>query len=528
MKKIIWIAVLISPFFVKGQVAPKSIEKWERFEVVLNGTSKGNPFTEVQLSAMFTNGKTSVNIHGFYDGNGIYKLRFMPREEGTWNYITSSNNKQLNGQKGSFVCRAPSAANHGPVHVWNTYNFKYADGKNYYPFGTTVYAWTHQGQALQEQTLQTLKESPFNKLRFCVFPKTYSYVEQEPELYAYEIVSSRKAADGAVKHAFNFTKFNPAFFAALEKRIDDLKAAGIEADLIIFHPYDKGRWGFDSMGKQNDLLYIKYLTARLSSFRNVWWSMANEFDFIKSKPREVWDEYSKTVVENDPYRHLCSIHNGSVYYDNWKPYFTHVSIQNGAAVDDFGKANLLRDVYGKPIVYDEVCYEGNLPLRWGRLSGEELTEAFWQSVIAGTYATHGETFRNKGDTIFWAEGGKLVGSSPARIGFLKRLLEEGPGPLQLADEWRDYLTAQYDSTYYIIYFGKKMQPEWQFNLPKKNAPAAGAAFKAEIIDTWNMTIVPVADTFRLSIPNDYRMMDTELKKIRLPLKPYLALRLVKL
>jgi hypothetical protein len=256
--------------------------------------------------------------------------------------------------------------------------------------------------------------------------------------------------------------------------------------------------------------------------------MANEFDFIKSKPREVWDEYSKAVVDNDPYRHLCSIHNGNVYYDNWKPYFTHVSIQNGSAVDDFGKANLLRDVYGKPIVYDEVCYEGDLPLRWGRLSGEELTEAFWQSIIAGTYATHGETYRNKGDTIFWAEGGTLVGTSPARIRFLRNLLEQGPGPLQLADEWKDYQTSQCDSSYYIIYFGKKMQAEWVFNLPKKNGPSPGAKFKAEIIDTWDKTITPVEGSFELDKAVDYRMYDRNGRKIRLPMKPYLALRLTKI
>lgn len=528
MKKIFFVFSFLLPLLVLGQNAAIKTEQWERFEVSFKGPSGGNPFTDVQLSGQFKNGNTIIPVKGFYDGNGIYKIRFMPTITGSWTYTTSSNQKQLDKQKGSFECIAPSPNNHGPVKVFNTYNFKYADGKLYYPFGTTVYAWTHQGEALQNETLQTLKKSPFNKLRFCVFPKTYSYVEDEPSLYAYETTSSTKATDGSVKHTFDFTKFNPLFFAALEKRIDDLKESGIEADLIIFHPYDKGRWGFDSMGKQNDLLYIQYLTARLSSFRNIWWSMANEFDFIKSKPREVWDDYSKAVADNDPYHHLCSIHNGNVYFDNWKPYFTHVSIQNGAAVDDFGKANLLRDVYSKPIIYDEVCYEGDLSHRWGRLSGEELTEAFWQSIIAGTYATHGETYHNKGDTIFWAEGGKLVGTSPARIRFLKDLLEKGPGPLQLADEWKDYQTTQYDSSYYIIYFGKKMQPEWVVSLPKKNGPAEGARFKAEIIDTWDMTIKPVEGVFELGKPLDYRMYDKSGGKIRLPMKPYLAIRLIKI
>ena len=528
MKNIVFFFVMVCSLCLQGQSTNLPIEKWDRYEVTLNGPSSGNPFVDVQLSAVFTNGDKKISVNGFYDGRGKYKLRFMPAATGIWQYTTSSNSRELNKKKGSFKCvAATAAANHGPVKVHNTYDFQYADGKAYYPFGTTVYAWIHQGQALQELTLKTLKAAPFNKLRFCVFPKTYTYVDDEPELYAYESTGKEKNANGSIKHHWDFKRFNPSFFEHLEKRVDDLKALGIEADLIIFHPYDKGKWGFDSMGKQNDILYLKYLTARLSSFRNIWWSMANEFDFIKSKPREDWDDYARTVVENDPYRHLCSIHNGSVYYDNWKSYFTHVSIQNGAAVEDFGRANLLRDVYFKPVIYDEVCYEGDLPMRWGRLSGEEMSDAFWQAVIAGTYATHGETYRTKGDTIFWAEGGRLIGSSPARIGFLRKILEEGPGPLTLADEWKDTHTAQHDSTYYILYFGKQMQSEWSFNLPKKNASAAGTKFKAEIIDTWDMTITPVKEIFELDESNDYRVMDKNLKKIRLPLKPYMAIRLIK-
>ena len=517
-----------SVFTLRAQNGNKAaVEQWRRYEIVLEGPSSGNPFADVSLSARFSSGNKTIQVQGFYDGAGKYKIRFMPAGTGMWSYVTSSNNRQLNNKQGSFECTAAGQDNHGPVQVWNTYDFRYADGKAFYPFGTTLYAWTHQQQALQEQTLQTLQQAPFNKVRMCVFPKYYNYVEDEPPFYPYQKIAATNRTNKKAPPSWNFLRFEPAFFQHLEQRIDDLDRLGIEADIIIFHPYDKGHWGFDSMGKENDLFYIRYLVARLSSFKNVWWSMANEFDFVKSKPRAAWDDYARAVTENDPYRHLCSIHNGSVYYDYWKPWFTHVSIQNGAAVEDFGRANLLRDVYFKPVVYDEVCYEGNLTERWGRLSGEEMTEAFWQGIIAGTYVTHGETFRKGTDPVFWARGGKLVGESPARIHFLRKLLEQGPGPLRLADEWKDGQTAFHDSSYYLIYFGKKMQQEWLFNLPKKGAPAAGTRFKAEIIDTWNMTITPVDSVFELASPVDYRITDRSLKKIRLPYKPYLAIRLRK-
>src|SRR5690606_15429115 len=119
-----------------------------------------------------------------------------------------------------------------------------------------------------------------NKVRMCVFPKFYGHdVTQDPALYPYEMVS-RTGNKTKNRFIWDFTRFNPAFFQHLEQRVDDLNRLGIEADLIIFHPYDKGRWGFDSMGRENDLRYIEYLVARMSAFKNVWWSLANEYDYI--------------------------------------------------------------------------------------------------------------------------------------------------------------------------------------------------------------------------------------------------------
>ena len=55
---------------------------------------------------------------------------------------------------------------HGPVRVYNTFHFAYADGTPYYPFGTTCYASIHQGDALEEQTLETLNEAAFQQAAY--------------------------------------------------------------------------------------------------------------------------------------------------------------------------------------------------------------------------------------------------------------------------------------------------------------------------------------------------------------------------
>src|SRR5262249_3305345 len=316
------------------------------------------------------------------DGDGVYRVRFMPEAQGEWQYETKSNRAELNGKKGAFTATRPSAGNHGPMRVRNTYHFAYADGTPFFPIGTTCYAWMHQDERLQEQTLATLKAGPFNKLRACVFPKWYAYNRTEPTLYPFV---------GKPPNAWDFSRFNPDFFRHLEKRIGQLRDLGIEADLILFHPYDKGHWGFDRMGAAVDDRYLRYLIARLAAYRNVWWSLANEYDFLKEKTEADWDQYFQLVARTDPYGHLRSIHNGTLIYNHTQPWVTHASIQNGSAVADFGRALLYRDVYRKPVVFDEVKYEGDIEQRWGNLSAEEMVHRFWQGAIAGTYVGHGET-----------------------------------------------------------------------------------------------------------------------------------------
>ena len=188
------------------------IPQWEVFELVLQGPSEGNPFTGVQLTATFALGHRTVVADGFYDGGGTYKVRFMPDTEGEWGYTVRSNSPALDGKNGMFVCGAPLAGAHGPVGVRNGRHFAYADGTPYFPFGTTCYAWVHQSQELQRQTLETLRTGPFNKIRMCVFPKSYEYNHNEPPFYPFE----RNAAG-----VHDFSRPNPAFFAHLEQRIAD-------------------------------------------------------------------------------------------------------------------------------------------------------------------------------------------------------------------------------------------------------------------------------------------------------------------
>ena len=51
----------------------------------------------------------------------------------------------------------------------------------------------------------------------------------------------------------------------------------------------------------------------------------------------------------------------------------------------------LRLQYGKPVVWDEEKYEGNITSEWGALSGVEEADRFWWGAAKGVYVGHSET-----------------------------------------------------------------------------------------------------------------------------------------
>jgi hypothetical protein len=500
-------------------------ERWGMIEVELKGPSEGNPFVDVELDATFENGNEKKKVTGFYDGDGVYRVRFMPSEEGNYRYTTHSNVKELDGKTGEIEVGPPTNGNHGPVQVRNAYHFAYADGSPYRQLGTTCYAWTSQDEQLQEQTLKTLAASPFNKLRMCVFPKWYTWNEVQPAEFAFV----------GKPNDWDYSQFNPKFFQQFERRIAQLRDMGIEADIILLHPYDEGQWGFDRMPDEVDDRYLRYIVSRLAAFRNVWWSLANEYDFMKEKQQSDWDRMIQVVHDAEPYGRLTSIHNGRDIYNHTNPLLTHASIQNGSAAEDAGRAVLYRDVYHKPIVFDEIKYEGDIPLRWGNLSAEEMVHRFWECIIAGTYPGHGECYLHPSDVLWWSKGGVLRGESPARIAFLRDILATSPaGGIDPIDKWQVPNVAGKAGEYYLVYFGAQLLDDWKFQLPrqKRDDPkelAGGMKFQVDVLDTWNMTIEPIEELVEIRQPAeaDYVVTAADDRVIRLPHKPWLALRITR-
>ncbi|MBQ8148983.1 MAG: DUF4038 domain-containing protein [Clostridia bacterium] len=456
------------------------VPRWGVQEIIIPGPQTGNPFTEQHLTGVFTSAGEERTAPGFYDGEGRYIIRFMPAFEGDYSFRITGSFLET-ALEGSFTVTPAEEGVHGPVRVSGTYHFAYADGAPYRPVGTTCYVWHLQTPEIFENTLQTLEASPFNKIRFCVFPKHYDYNHNEPFTYPFAPAEKQPGQD----YAWDFTRFDPAYFRHLEEAIRRLGEIGIEADIIMLHPYD--RWGFSRMSLARMQHYFRYLVSRIAAYRNVWWSLANEYDLMPDMVTADWEALAETIQQTDPYGRLTSIHNCFGFYDHTRPWVTHCCLQRQELHRTTEQVDEWRQLYRKPVIVDELGYEGNIQHGWGNLTGKEETRRFWEATVRGGYAGHGETYLNANGILWWSHGDVLHGTSPDRLQFLSTFLYSLPGPLEpWRSNWDDRCACvpgdDEDAPPVILYYYSFMRPSFRdFTLP------GGTVYRAEVLDTWDMT-----------------------------------------
>lgn len=95
----------------------------------------------------------------------------------------------------------------------------------------------------------------------------------------------------------------------------------------------------------------------------------------------------------------------------------------------------------KPVVMDEVRYEGNISAQWGQLTAEDMAQRFWLFFAKGAYCGHSETVLPAvwaglcgrdanaclcSPDMWWNHGGGFAGGSAALVAFFRGYAEALP------------------------------------------------------------------------------------------------------
>ena len=161
----------------------------------------------------------------------------------------------------------------------------------------------------------------------------------------------------------------------------------------------------------------------------------------------------------------------------------HVCIQNWNVKRT---AALAQRNWGKPIVNDELEYEGDISLAWGNHRPQELAPSILGHCRgAATRGTASVTRIRR--MLWWAKGGTLHGESWKRVAFLRSIIEEdvemgltpasttnGPGA---TSPWRAKATTNSSTL-------ASTSPRLWFRPPELTTSLA----RSTSMDTWDMKI----------------------------------------
>lgn len=92
------------------------ISQWSTYDLALTATGQDESPRSVDLTGVF-NGPDgqAMMVKGFWDGGQTYRIRFTPTREGTWTFMTVSDDPGLDGRLGNITCIKAKNGAHGFV-----------------------------------------------------------------------------------------------------------------------------------------------------------------------------------------------------------------------------------------------------------------------------------------------------------------------------------------------------------------------------------------------------------------------------
>lgn len=270
----IWFFVNISDSLAKDAKMFDTVE-WE----FVNPSWEGNPY-DIAAEAVFSLEGVNQQIKTglFYAGGKKWKLRFAGTKVGTWRFVTSSDDAQLNGLKGEVVVKANPGkdgfiGNFGSKWIRTGTNRAFSPQYVMYPSPDIFY---NNARRIDADIEEFIAGHGFNGFNIFVACRWFDFEKTASN----EIASDDPNPD-------------PKTFEAIELLLKKLTNAGAVLHIWAWGDEQRRmtsvRWGLN--GKVDRRLQ-RYIAARLGSLPG--WSMCYGFDlqeWVDEKDLRLWHEY---------------------------------------------------------------------------------------------------------------------------------------------------------------------------------------------------------------------------------------------
>jgi len=375
------------------------VPRWQPQDFVFRSATKyENPFkVDVSATVKGPGGMEFITL-GFYDGDGIWKVRVAPNAEGSWLLQTHSDDSALDGKSVSFVCVANDNPNvYGGLLVDSeqSHHFVFEDGTRYFLMGYECdWLWAldmnEPNLPKLNPFLDKLAEHGFNHIILNAYAhdcgwrkgKTGDDDYGPPPMYAWQ--GSNENPD--------HSRLNLAYWQHYDRVIEALYRRGIIAHIMI-KVYNK-MVNWPAKGSDEDDLYFRWLMARYAAYPNVVWDFSKE----SHNERELEYKFSRfrLIRESDPYRRLLTTHDDDAAYDSGA-YDSFLDFRSDQHHRNWHQKILHQRQHPWPIANVEFSYEhgqkGLDDKTYGVVqSPEEVCRRAWEICMAGGYIAYYYTY----------------------------------------------------------------------------------------------------------------------------------------
>ena len=380
--------------------AEVSVQRWQPQDFAFtSGQQPGNPFAVTFSADVSGPGGIKLNMPGFYDGHGTWKVRVSPTAEGAWSLVTHSSAADLDNKTAAFACVAnPSAAIHGGLQVDAKlpHQFVWEDGARYFPMGYECdWLWALDSGDPQLKTLNPfldkLERSGFNFIILNAYAHDTTWCKGRtgeddfgpPPLFAWEGTNEKP----------DHSKFNLPYWQHYDGVIEAMYRRGIVAH-ILMKVYNK-QVNWPAKGSAEDDLYFRWLIARYAAYPNVHWDLAKEANNEKNMEYKI--DRLRFIRATDPYHRLLTVHDDHATYDKgaYEELLDYRSDQQHSKWRETMTAHLRQHEW--PVINTEFGYEqgpGGAGDKTYNVAqpAEEVARRAWEVCMAGGFGAYYYTY----------------------------------------------------------------------------------------------------------------------------------------
>jgi beta-mannosidase len=383
-----------------GADSPIRVPRWQPYDVAFHADNTPEEPFLIPFSAEVTGpGGVTLTAPGFYDGDGMWKVRVSPTVEGDWSLVTQSDLPSLNGRHAAFTCVVnPNRLIHGGLRVDPEHprHFVFEDGARFFLMGYECdWLWAldagDPGLKVVNRFLDKLAAHGFNYVLLNAYAhdtgwrkgKTADDDYGPPPMYAWE--GSNDQPD--------HSRLNLAYWRHYDRIIDALYQRGMIAHIMIKVYNKMVRW--PAKGSAEDDLLFRWLIARYAAYPNVHWDFSKESNNEKDLDYKL--DRIRFIRDHDPYHRPITTHTDSQTFNagSYNKVLDYRSDQTHskwhATILDHQKQNPW------PVLNVEFGYEhgpegpNDMTYRVAQ-SSEEVCRRAWEVYMAGGYGAYYYTY----------------------------------------------------------------------------------------------------------------------------------------